>query len=99
MLTEKSTSVSHKARQCGERLARQRKPSRGADSFRSTVRLMGAFLVVLGCLFLAVDGTRWDVLLVALPSGGPGGGAHGLEASEVIGFVLALIGIAALWKH
>jgi hypothetical protein len=24
---------------------------------------------------------------------------HGLEASEVIGFVLALMGIAALWKH
>jgi hypothetical protein len=63
------------------------------------MRLVGAFLVVLGCLLLAADGTRWDVLLVALPSGGPGGGAHGLQASEVIGFVLALMGIAALWKR
>jgi hypothetical protein len=63
------------------------------------VRFLGASLVLLGCLLLAVDGTRWDVLLVALPSGGPGGGAHGLEASEVIGLVLALMGIAALWKH
>jgi hypothetical protein len=63
------------------------------------VRFLGASLVLLGCLLLAVDGTRWDVLLVALPSGGPGGGAHGLEASEVIGLALALMGIAALWKH
>jgi hypothetical protein len=63
------------------------------------MRFLGASLVLLGCLLLAVDGTRWDVLLVALPSGGPGGGAHGLEASEVIGLVLALMGIAALWKH
>jgi len=63
------------------------------------VRFLGTSLVLLGCLLLAVDGTRWDVLLVALPSGGPGGGAHGLEASEVIGLVLALMGIAALWKH
>jgi hypothetical protein len=56
------------------------------------MRLVGAFLVVLGCLLLAADGTRWDVLLVALPSGGPGGGKHGLEASEVAGFALALAG-------
>ena len=46
------------------------------------MRLVGAFLVVLGCLLLAADGTRWDVLLVAPPSGGPGGGKHCLEASE-----------------
>jgi len=60
---------------------------------------MGAFLVALGCLLLAADGTRWDVLLVALPSGGPGGGKHGLEASEVAGFSLALAGVAALWRR
>jgi MYXO-CTERM domain-containing protein len=63
------------------------------------MRLVGAFLVVLGCLLLAADGTRWDVLLVALPSGGPGGGKHGLEASEVAGFALALAGVAALWRR
>ena len=63
------------------------------------MRLTGALLVVLGCLFLAADGTRWDMLLVALPSGGPGGGKHGLEASEVAGFALALTGVAALWRR
>jgi hypothetical protein len=84
----------------GERLAGQRRPSHSVEiaSVRR-MRLIGAFLVVVGCLLLAADGTRWDALLVALPSGGPGGGKHGLEASEVIGFVLALMGIAALWKH
>jgi len=59
---------------------------------------MGVLLVVLGCLLLAADGTRWDVVLVALPSGGPGGGKHGLEASEVAGFALALAGVMALWS-
>jgi len=63
------------------------------------MRLTGAFLVVLGCLLLAADGTRWDVLLVALPSGGPAGGKHGLEASEVAGFALALAGVVALWRR
>jgi len=60
---------------------------------------MGAFLVVLGSSLLAADGTRWDVLLVALPSGGPGGGKHGLEASEVAGFALGLAGVVALWRR
>jgi hypothetical protein len=61
--------------------------------------LLGAFLVMLGCILLAIDGTRWDVLIVALPSGGPGGGKHGVEASELIGFVLVVAGVTALWKR
>jgi len=54
---------------------------------------------MLGCILLAIDGTRWDVLIVALPSGGPGGGKHGVEASELIGFVLVVAGVTPLWKR
>ena len=55
-------------------------------------RYLGALLVLFGCSLLALDGTRWDTVVATFP--GPG---HGLHASEVIGFGLALAGVAALW--
>ena len=56
------------------------------------LRYLGASLVLLGCVLLALDGTRWDRVITTLPREG-----HGLHASEAIGFGLAVIGVAALW--
>jgi hypothetical protein len=53
---------------------------------------LGALLVLLGCSLLALDGTRWDVVLASFPGSG-----HGLHASEVIGFGVAAVGVAVLW--
>jgi hypothetical protein len=58
------------------------------------LRYHGVLLVLLGCLLLAVDGTRWDRLIVSF-----GGSGHGLHASEVAGFGMAVIGVAALWSR
>ena len=57
------------------------------------LRGTGAALVFLGCLLLTLDGTRWDREIVDFP----GPGAHGIHASEALGFAVALIGVAALW--
>jgi hypothetical protein len=55
------------------------------------LRYLGALLVLVGCLLLAVDGTRWDRLIISF-----GGSGHGLHESEVVGFGMAVIGVAAL---
>jgi hypothetical protein len=57
------------------------------------LRWLGASLVFLGCVLLALDQTRWDSVVAAFP----GPGSHGLHASEILGFAIAVIGIAALW--
>jgi hypothetical protein len=56
-------------------------------------RYFGASLVLLGCLLLGLDGTRWDRVVASFP-----GSHHGVHASEVVGFVLAMAGVAALWS-
>ena len=53
-------------------------------------RYLGASLVLLGCSLLALDGTRWDEVVATFP-----GRKHGPHASEVIGFGLAVLGVAA----
>jgi hypothetical protein len=58
------------------------------------LRYLGALLVLLGCLLLAVDGTRWDRLILSFGESG-----HGLHASELVGFGMAVIGVAALWRR
>jgi hypothetical protein len=55
------------------------------------LRYLGALLVLLGCLLLTVDGTRWDRSF--------GRGGHGLHMSEVVGLGMAVIGVAALWSR
>jgi hypothetical protein len=57
------------------------------------LRWLGVALVALGCTLLALDGTRWDVLITSLPIGK----GHGLHASEFAGLGMAIIGVAALW--
>ena len=56
------------------------------------LRWLGASLVFVGCAFLALDGL-WDLKIASLP----GPGSHGLYALEALGFVAALLGVAALW--
>lgn len=56
------------------------------------MRVFGASLVIFGCSLLALDGTRWDAVVATFPGRG-----HGLHASEIIGFGLAMVGVAALW--
>jgi hypothetical protein len=58
------------------------------------LRYLGALLVLLGCLLLAVDGTHWDRLVLSF-----GGSGHGLHASEVVGFGMAVLGVTALWSR
>jgi hypothetical protein len=60
----------------------------------SMLRYLGTLLVLLGCLLLAVDGTRWDRLILSF-----GGSGHGLHMSEVLGLGMAVIGVAALWTR
>ena len=55
-------------------------------------RYFGASLVLFGCVLLGLDGTRYDTVIAAFPNSG-----HGVHASEVIGFGLAFLGVAALW--
>ncbi|HEY7003676.1 MAG TPA: hypothetical protein VH281_05290 [Gaiellaceae bacterium] len=55
-------------------------------------RYLGASLVLFGCLLIALEGTRWDTVVATFP-----GRQHGLHASDIIGFCLALVGIAVLW--
>jgi hypothetical protein len=43
-------------------------------------------------LLIALEGTRWDTVVATFP-----GRQHGLHASDIIGFCLALVGIAVLW--
>jgi hypothetical protein len=54
------------------------------------LRWLGASLVLLSCIVLATGWPSWDVVLVSL-------GSRGLHASELFGFVIAAIGVAALW--
>jgi hypothetical protein len=56
------------------------------------LRWFGASSVFAGCALLALDG-RWNPRITSLP--GPGG--HGLHALEALGFVAAVVGVAALW--
>jgi len=58
------------------------------------LRYLGTLLVLLGCLLLAVDGTRWDRLILSF-----GGSGHALHMSEVLGLGMAVIGVAALWTR
>jgi len=58
----------------------------------SMLRYLGASFVLLGCLLLAVDGTRWDRLIFSF-----GGSGHGLHVSEVVGLGMAVVGVALLW--
>jgi len=58
------------------------------------LRYFGALFVLLGCLLLAVDATRWDHLIFSF-----GGSGHGLHASEVVGLGMAVVGVAALWSR
>jgi hypothetical protein len=60
----------------------------------SLLRYLGASFVLLGCLLLAVDGTRWDRLIFSF-----GGSGHGLHASEVVGLGMAVVGVALLWSR
>ena len=55
-------------------------------------RSLGVLLVLLGALFLTVDGTRWDRVIANFP----GPGSHGLHASEIVGLVFVLVGLAVL---
>jgi hypothetical protein len=57
------------------------------------LRGVGSALVLLGCVLLALDETRWDRQFLAFP----GAGSHGIRASEALGFTLAVAGVAALW--
>ena len=56
------------------------------------MRFLGASLVFLGCMLLALDG-RWNPRIADVP----GPGSHGLHALEAGGFVLAALGVAMLW--
>ena len=55
-------------------------------------RWLPAWLVLLGCLFLAFDSSHWDQRVVAFP----GSGAHGIHAREIGGFILVGTGVALL---
>jgi hypothetical protein len=54
-------------------------------------RLLGALLVVFGCVILIVDVSSIDVVLFSLSA------SHGIHVSDVIGGTAVLAGIAALW--
>ena len=56
------------------------------------LRALGALSVFVGCMLLAFDGGG-NPRLASLP----GPGSHGVHAFEVVGFVVAAVGVAALW--
>jgi hypothetical protein len=55
-------------------------------------RAIGTFLVFLGCVLLALDGLPWDSVVADVP----GPGAHGIHASDPLGFAFAAFGVVAL---
>jgi hypothetical protein len=54
--------------------------------------LLGAALVVLGCVILIVDLSFDDVVVLSVSSG------HGIHLSDLTGGAFVIAGIAALWR-
>ncbi|MEP6909975.1 MAG: hypothetical protein ABI896_06025 [Actinomycetota bacterium] len=54
-------------------------------------RLLGAALVIVGCLILVVDATRLDVVVLSLTR------KHGLHLSDLLGTAAVAAGVAILW--
>jgi hypothetical protein len=54
-------------------------------------RLLGALLIVVGCVILVVDVTSIDVVVFSVSS------SHGIHLSDLIGGTAVLAGIASLW--
>lgn len=55
------------------------------------LRLVGAFLVVLGCAIMVIEVPHLDVVVWSLTSG------EGLHLSDLIGGVAVVAGILTLW--
>jgi hypothetical protein len=54
-------------------------------------RLLGALLVILGCVILIVDVSSIDVVVFSLSA------SHGIHVSDLIGGAAVAAGIVTLW--
>jgi hypothetical protein len=57
------------------------------------MRWLGAGLILVGCVIIAIDVYPIDVVVVGLAP------SHGIHASDLIGTGIAVAGIAVLWRR